>query len=122
MVVAGLAVLGWPAAAACLKSNSEPQMVQGRLTVEKAEDAMGRPERPFILRLAADVCLDAADPEDAVKATRTIQVYPTDEKVLPVFKRLVGKDVTVRGSNPFPAHTAHHHAPIVMQVDLIGAR
>jgi hypothetical protein len=108
-------------AAACLKSNAEAQSAQGVLTIGRAKDAAGRPERPYILRLAADACLDAEDPEYAVKATRTIHVYPADEKAEPQFKRLVGKAVTVSG-NPFAAHTSHHHAPIVMSVSAIAPR
>ena len=104
--------------AACLKANTEAQRAQGVLTVGRAKDANGRPERPYILRLETDSCLDADDPDEAVKATRTIHVFPADEKLMPEFKRLVGKPVTVRG-NPFPAHTAHHHAPIVMQIGVI---
>jgi hypothetical protein len=113
--------LSAPAAAACMKSNAEAQSAQGVLTIGRAKDAAGRPERPYILRLAADACLDADDPEYAVKATRTIHVYPADEKAEPQFKRLVGKAVTVSG-NPFSAHTSHHHAPIVMSVSAIGPR
>jgi len=110
-----------PAAAACLKANADSQRAQGVLTVGRAKDAAGRPERPYILRLASDACLDAEDPDEAVKATRTIHVFPAVEKAAPEFKRLVGKPVTVRG-NPFPAHTAHHHAPIVMSVGSIEPR
>jgi hypothetical protein len=110
--------LGTSASAACLKDNTDGQIAEGVLTVQRAEDLAGRPERPFILRLKGDACLDTKDPEDAVKATRTIQVYPFDEKDLPSFKRLVGQAVKVSG-NPFAAHTAHHHAPIVMRVQTI---
>jgi len=35
--------------------------------------------------------------------------------------KLTGKSVLVRGK-PFPAHTAHHHAPIVMDVAEIDVR
>jgi uncharacterized protein DUF4431 len=115
-----LAALSIPASATaeCLKSNVAGQVAQGRLTVERAHDAAGRPERPFILMLAASACLDADDPEDAVKSTRTIHVFPADEKMQPVFRRMVGKAVIVHGS-PFAAMTAHHHAPIVMEVTAI---
>jgi hypothetical protein len=34
--------------------------------------------------------------------------------------RCLGKDVMVRG-RPFGAHTAHHHAPIVMEISEIDA-
>jgi len=113
--------LATPATAECLKSNVHDQAAQGQLTVIRAKDAAGRTERPYILQLRANACLDADDPEDAVKRTRTIHVFPADARLEPVFKRLVGKMVAVRG-NPFIAHTAHHHAPIVMQVTEITAR
>ena len=107
-----------PASAECLKSNVEGQVAQGRLTIGRAHDAAGRPERPFILILAANACLDAGDPDDAVKSTRTIHVFPADEKMQPAFQRMVGKAVIVHGS-AFAAMSAHHHAPIVMQVTAI---
>ena len=108
------------ATAECLK-DVEGQTAQGQLTIGTAHDAAGRLEKPYILRLASSVCLDTADPADAVRATRTIHVFPADEKQEPVFRRLVGKIVVVRGS-PLPAITAHHHAPIVMQVTEISVR
>ncbi len=110
-----------PAAAECLKSNIEGQAAQGQLTIGHAQDAAGRPEMPYILRLAANACLDADDPQEAVKSARRIHVFPADEKLEPAFRRLVGKTVVVHGS-PFIAHTVHHHAPIVMQVTEINPR
>jgi hypothetical protein len=76
---------------------------------------------PYILRLASNACLDANNRDQAVRRARTIHIFPADEKLRPAFRRLVGKTVVVRGS-PFIAHTAHHHAPIVMQVTEINAR
>jgi hypothetical protein len=116
-----VALLATPAAAECLKSNIDGQSAQGQLTVISAKDMVGRTERPYILQLRAATCLDAEDPDDAVKSTRTIHVFPADEKLMPAFRRFVGKSVVVRG-NPFNAHTAHHHAPIVMGVTEISAR
>jgi hypothetical protein len=109
------------AAAECLKAEVEGQVAEGLLTIGRAEDAAGRPERPYILQLTADACLDGHEPEDAVGSTRTIHVFPADDRLLPAFRRAVGKTVAVRGS-PFAAHTAHHHAPIVMQVTEINLR
>jgi hypothetical protein len=83
--------------------------------------AAGRSERPYILRLASNSCLDADDSDEAVKKTRTIHVFPDDEKLEPVFRKLVGKTVIVRGK-PMAAHTAHHHAPIILQVTEINQR
>jgi len=107
------------AVAECLKANVDRQAAQGRLTVGRARDAAGRPERPYILRLTSNACLDGDDPDEIVKSTRTIHVYPGEDKLGSTFRRLVGKTVDVRG-NPFPAHTSHHHAPIVMGVSEIA--
>jgi hypothetical protein len=116
----GLCLVGMNgfAAAACLQANVDGQVAQGQLTIGRAKDAAGRPERPYILQLRDTACLDAKDAEDAVKSTRTIHVFPADEALQPTFNRLVGKTVIVHG-NPFPRMTAHHHAPIVMQVTRI---
>ncbi len=73
------------------------------------------------MRLVSDACLDSEDPDEAVKSTRTIHVFTTDKRVESAFKRLIGKTVVVRG-NPFAAMTAHHHAPIVMEVAEIEPR
>ena len=119
MLVASV-VVSVPAHAQCLKPNVEGQAAQGQLTIGRAQDANGRPERPYILRLSANACLDADPPDDPVKATRTIHVVP-NETLIAAFRQLTGKAVAVTGS-PFGAHTAHHHAPIVMMVSDIRAR
>src|SRR5688572_13771990 len=92
--------LATPAAAQCMKDNEPGQTAEGRLTIGSARDAAGRPQQPYILRLPAARCLDALDPEDNVKSTRTVHVYPADDKLVRAFKRLVGKSVQVRG-RPF---------------------
>ena len=117
----GLVWMNGLAAAACLQANVDDQVAQGVLTIGRAQDAAGRPERPYILQLRDTACLDAKDPDDAVKGTRTIHVFPANEALEPTFKRLVGRTVVVRG-NPFAAMTAHHHAPIVMGVARIEAK
>jgi hypothetical protein len=109
------------AAAQCLRANTDSQIAEGRLAIERARDAAGREERPFILHLPTPACLDGPDPDDKVKSTRTIHVFSFDTAILASMRRLVGKTVRVRG-NPFAAHTAHHHAPIVMQISEVGAR
>jgi hypothetical protein len=116
-----LVPLATSAMAECLKANVEGQTAEGQLTTIRAQDPAGRPERPYILRLASISCLDADDPDEAVKSTRTIHVFAADEKLQQVLRKLVGKTVVLRG-NPFAAHTAHHHAPIMMQVTEINQR
>ena len=117
VLIAGLMLAGLslPATAACLKANTANQVAECRLTIANAQDAAGRPEHPYILHLTGTACLDGPEPEDKVDSTRTIHVYSFDDKIGAALRRLVGKSVKVRG-NPFPQHTAHHHAPIVMEV------
>ena len=114
-------LLAAPAAVECLKANTDGQVAQGQLTIGRAKDAAGRLERPYILQLAAPACMEGSEPDDNVKSTMTIHVSASNDRMLARFRPLVGKRVEVRG-NPFPAHTSHHHAPIVMLVEAIVAR
>ena len=114
-------VFATAAAAACLSDKGSKETATGSLRVEKAHDAMGHPERPYILHLASVICLDTQDPGDKVEASKTLHIYSTDPKVMAAIARMVGKVVTVRG-RPFPALTVHHHAPIVMDVSEIAVR
>jgi acetyl-CoA carboxylase alpha subunit len=100
---------------ACMKETAESEVAVGKLVVAKAKDAAGRPERPYILHLRIATCLTATDPEDSVKQTSTMHVFAHDAAVQAGLARLVGKSVRVRG-RVFASHTAHHHAPIVMEV------
>ena len=106
------------ASADCLKETSRSESVTGQLAVATATDADGRPERPYILSLAEPVCLTASEPDLNVPDTRQIHIYSSMPDVRAAIARLVGRRVRVTGQ-PFSAHTAHHHAPIVMDVDRI---
>jgi hypothetical protein len=116
-----LVALASPAVAECLKSNVKGQFTEGRLAIGRARDAAGRPETPYILRLAVNACLDADNRHDTVRRARTIHMFPADENMRRTFRLLVGKTVVVRGS-PSAAYTSHHHARIVMNVTEINAR
>jgi hypothetical protein len=115
-----LVPLASSAVAECLKSDVEGQSAQGQLAIGRARDAAGRPETPYILRLASNACLDANNHDEAVRRARTIHMFPADENLRRTFRLLVGKRVVVRGS-PSIAYTSHHHARIVMQVTGINA-
>ena len=106
---------------ACMKGGDEGADATGRVSIGKARDAAGRPQQPYILTLAAPVCLTAPDAEDNVKSTRTIHIYSSDDKVHAALAGFVGKSVRVRGT-PFHAHTGHHHASIVMDIAAIRAQ
>jgi hypothetical protein len=97
---------------------SKQEIAEGKLAVASKRDAAGRPEKPYILTLASPACLTAKDPADSVRSARTIHIFSSQDKVHAQIARFVGKTVLVRGQ-PFAAHTAHHHAPIVMDISEI---
>lgn len=105
-------------AATCMQANAEGAIAEGRLSRGQFEDAAGRPETAYILTLPVPTCLSGSDEMDNVEDVETIHVYAFDEALAKSLKKLVGKDVHVRGT-PFGAHTAHHHAPIVMRLSEI---
>jgi hypothetical protein len=107
-------------AAECMQDNQGDQIAEGRLSLGKFEDAAGNPEQAFILTLPVPTCLDGGDPDSAVDRTTTIHIFSLDDAIRASIEKFVGKDVHVRGT-PFAAHTAHHHAPIVMDVSEIDA-
>ena len=109
------------AAEPCMSDTSDKETAVGKLSIGRAQDAAGRPERPYILTLQTPACLMAGDPEDNVKKTSTIQIFSTLDTVSNQITRFAGKSIAVRG-RPFPAHTAHHHAPIVMDISAIEPR
>ncbi len=120
LALLALVMLAAPIAAAdrCMQFDVARQIAEGRLVIGHFKDAADRPETAYILRLPVATCLGAKDPEFRVSHARTIHVYSSDEKVHAQIGRFVGKDVMVRG-RPFGAHTAHHHAPIVMEISEI---
>ena len=75
-----LVPLASSAVAECLKSNIEGQSAQGQLAIGRARDAAGRPETPYILRLASNACLDADNRDDAVRRARTIHMLSDDKR------------------------------------------
>lgn len=117
-----LMVLAAPAAqaASCMRASEEGTIAEGRLSVGQFEDAAGRPEQAYILTLPAPTCLAGSDEMDNVDVAETIHVFSVDDALHASFGTFVGQDVQVRGT-PMGAHTAHHHAPIVMDVSEIDA-
>jgi hypothetical protein len=114
-----LALMARPALA-CMSDQSKQEIAEGKLAIASKRDAAGRPEKPYILTLSSPACLNTQDPADSVKSTRTIHIFSSQDKVRAQIARFVGKTVLVRGQ-PFAAHTAHHHAPIVMDISEIDS-
>jgi hypothetical protein len=108
------------ASAECLTANQDGQLADGVLSLGTFEDANDRPEKAYILTLPAPTCLSGSDDMDKVSSADTIHIYSSDEAIAQSLKQLVGKKIKVKGS-PFGAITAHHHAPIVMEITEISA-
>jgi hypothetical protein len=109
------------ARAACMKPDADDQVAAGRLRHTRiVDEGYGRTEDAYILDLAAPACLAGTDYDD-VKSTMTIHVYSMDPGLRKKLKQLTGRQVTVRGS-AFGEQTAHHHAPIVMDISDISPR
>ena len=106
---------------ACLSDSKDDQAIEGRLAILDAQDAAGRPQKPYVLLLSQPVCLTAEEPDDSVDSSKSIHIFSSDDAVHQQIAGFVGKAVQVRG-RPFPAHTAHHHAPVVMDITAITAR
>lgn len=109
-----------PAWSACMKAGRE-EKADGWLKSETFKDAAGHRESAYILQLNTAACLEGSDASDKVEHTRTVHVFSAKDDVNKRIRRLVNKAVRVRGT-PFGAHTAHHHARIVMDVSEISAR
>ena len=108
------------AAAQCMQANVAGEIAEGSLAMGEFEDAAGRPEQAFVLALPVPTCLSGSEETDNIQEVETIHIYSSDDAVTSSIARFVGKDVQVRGT-PFGAHTAHHHAPIVMDISEIDA-
>ena len=123
-----------PLPGACLDlKQSQPFRFEGVLTrrvfpgppnyqdVRKGD----KPEPTYILRLQKPICVSGDEFIDAQKKIDRIQIFPKDAsneaKLLwKELRKLVGKPVVVEGSEPFGAHTGHHHAPLLLPITKIS--
>jgi hypothetical protein len=102
----------------CMDADKSDEIVGGLLKQGTFKDATGRPEVSYILTLPEPTCLRGHDEDDNVSPSKTIQLYSSDTAIDESIRRFVGKRVMVTG-RPFGAATAHHHAPIVMDISEI---
>jgi hypothetical protein len=100
---------------ACMNTQSKEEIAEGRLSVRTFRDGRGRPETAYILRVPVPQCLEGPTPEDKVRGARTVHIFSSNERLRGRIGRFLGRHVHVRGT-AFPRHTAHHHAPIVMNI------
>lgn len=78
------------------------------------DEAYNRTETAYLLFPAKSVCLNGED-YDHVESARRIHVFSMDEAIMRKLRANLGRKVRVKG-NAFGEHTAHHHAPIVMNI------
>jgi hypothetical protein len=109
------------AAGSCLNDKSSKASVIGRLSIGSARNAAGQPAKPFILKLPAPTCLTTSEPADKVGTANVIHIFTSVPKVRKKMTLLVGRSVVVYG-RPMAAHTAHHYAPIIMEITDIKLR
>lgn len=122
VIVAAMTIAGSAtASAACLQANTDGQVAEGRVTALRYTDLVGRWHSTFVLTLAKPACMEGKEEEEQVANAPRIQIFSTDAAVQRQIGRLAGKMVTVTGS-PFPEHTVHHRAPIVLDVKAIQSR
>lgn len=129
LAAALLLLAAWSAECITLASDSHLSF-DGRLTFEvfpgppdyQSVDDGDSPEPTYILLLAKNICIDDggqfADPADQFNS---VQLFTTNAALWEKLKSFKGTHVTVTGSG-FPAHTGHHHAPLVLEVESISAR
>jgi len=104
--------------AGCLQAEQAKTIIEGVVSEGTFEDANDQPEQAFILTPLVPTCLAGDENVDESEQVGIIQIYSSNDQVAQSIKGFVGKDVFVQGT-PFGAHTAHHHAPIVMDITAI---
>jgi len=107
------------AQAACMEAEKPGGWMSGGLLTRRTfKDAAGRPETAYILTMPQAECLKSQNSSDNVRPTSTIQVYGSDGAMDRKIQRYLGKRVVIEG-RAFGAITAHHHAPIVVELSSI---
>ncbi|MCR5877824.1 DUF4431 domain-containing protein [Phenylobacterium sp. J367] len=76
-------------------------------------------ERVFILALPKAMCADDGLFIDATTGFDRVQVSAADDEVAGALVSAVGRRVALEGT-AFGAHTAHHHAPLLLLADKVS--
>ena len=129
MLVALFALAFASQSPACLdvRSGNATVILQGRLeerTYAMPDVGSGRPERAFILTLARPICIDDggefANPRERFSR---VQLYASNDRLRGRLRAGLGHRVRILGTG-FAGHTAHHHAPLVVEIGMltIGGR
>jgi hypothetical protein len=82
----------------------------------------GRPERDYILILPRPICIDdGGDFADPNQRFVQVQLYTGTDALWPRLCAAVGHRVHITGIG-FAGQTAHHHAPLVVDVSSVQIR
>jgi hypothetical protein len=78
-------------------------------------------EPTYILQLQKPICVSGDEFIDPKQQIDRIQIFPDyadkeNPELWKELRRLVGEFVAVDGSEPFGAHTGHHHAPFLLPI------
>jgi hypothetical protein len=125
LVLAALLAAAAPAPG-CLdvRSGDAPVALEGRLeraTFTLRDIGNGRPEREYILILARPICIDdGGEFADPHRRFSQVQLFTSNDRLWPGLRAGVGHRIRIRGSG-FAAQTAHHHAPLVVDVRAVAA-
>jgi len=112
-------------ASACLdvRSGNAPVALEGRLeraTFSMRDISGGPPEREYILILARPICIDdGGEFADPHQRFNQVQLFTSTDRLWPGLRAGVGHRIRIRGSG-FAAQTAHHHAPLVVDVSAVA--
>jgi hypothetical protein len=111
-----------PSGSVCL--SYEPSVVEltGTITRKTFADALGRPEKYWVLEIFQPICVNE-DPKEpdlnyAQKDVRAIQLVFPEQKMYSRYKDLPGKKVIARGTL-FAGITAHHHTSVLLTVSTL---
>lgn len=106
-----------------VRSGNAPVALEGRLeraTFPMPDIGNGRPEREYILILARPICIDdGGDFADPHRRFSQVQLFTSTDRLWPGLRAGLGHRIRIRGSG-FAAQTAHHHAPLVVDVSAIA--
>jgi hypothetical protein len=103
------------ALAGCLQAQEKTTIIEGALSEKSFPDANNQTEQVYILTPLLLTCIAGDENIDQSEKVGQIQIISSNDQVMQKIKNYLGKDVFVQGT-PFAANTAHHHAPIVMDI------
>lgn len=85
------------------------------------------PEPAYILTLRQETCVNAEGDEELARVRlnqihlRLDQRTRASRTAYRDLRRFIGREVTIRGTDGFGAHTGHHRAPLVLTVTGVTA-